>query len=373
MDKQSTVKCRESNFDILRVISAIAVIVIHITAIYRSALISGDSFGNYHTDSLLAILLYDTLTRFAVPCFMMLSGAFLLADDRNMNFKYFYKKSLKNVVIQMVIFSLVFLGYFEFKNLYSVITEGGGFSKLLIPVVNTLMGRPCSHMWYLYTLTGIYLLIPFVLKIKNSISEKAFGMISLIYFVVAVLSGWTSSFRLEWGIGKVACYLGFVLVGYQLRNICSVKNNLQGILLVIAGFLSQLLLVYVQYRHILGGITEENEKFSLTSYFNPVVAFASVLIFAGFSKLNIKNCRLGNLPKLTFYIYILHMLVIDAVNAAVFKIFGFLPKAEIFIPISLAIVFILSYILALLYNKIWNIADRKLSITDKACKLLKLN
>lgn len=369
--KQNTLKNREGNYDLLRIISTIAVIVVHVSSTYKAALYSGDRFGDFHTDSMIAIVLYNMLTRFCVPCFLMISGAFLLSDDRNADFKYFYRKSFRSVIMQTMIFSFVFLAYNELVEALKYIN--GEPSELFKPVLNLLIGQPGYHLWYVYTLAGIYVIIPLILRLKNCVSEKTFQKISWIYLIVATASGWTSTFKLEWGISKVACYVGFIFAGYQLKKLSLKKNNLQGALLIASGLLSQLIIAYVQYLHVLEGINEPDEKISLISSLNPIIVLGSVLIFAGFSKLDVKKCRFGNLPRLTLYIYMFHIMVWDVLRALYYKFMGCLPKAEIFIPISTAVIFIVSYVLAFVYDKVWKAFDKRFSITDKACRLLRLN
>ena len=77
-------RVREQNYDMLRVISMICITLIHI----------GDDYGVYilaeepgYFFSLGNICL--TLTTFAVPCFLMISGAFILPDSENKDFKLF--------------------------------------------------------------------------------------------------------------------------------------------------------------------------------------------------------------------------------------------------------------------------------------------
>lgn len=320
------IKIRESNYDLLRVFSAIAVIVIHVSGYFTESLLNGSAV---YMDSVCTLVLYNTLSRFAVPCFMMLSGAFLLADDRNADYKYFYRKSFKGIGIQIIIFLFVFFAYSEIVALHGVITNGNRFTELIKPVVSLFKGDLNYHLWYLYTLTGVYILLPMLVRYKNSIGEKTFGIVSWIYLVVAVFSGWTSTFKIEWGIAKVVCYLGFVFVGYWLRKNIVKKNNFHGVLLIITGLLSQLIMAFAQYRYILAGASKTEQKYSLVGNFNPIIVLASVLIFAGFSKLDMKKCRLGNLPKLTFYIYIFHASVLSLVIFVSNKIFGSISNLEI--------------------------------------------
>lgn len=101
-------KCREDNYDLLRVICTIAVIVIHVSGIYKNAISYENVFGYLIEKNIVVILLYNTLSRFAVPCFVMLSGAFLLSDNRNGEYRTFYRKTVKNIIIPTLVFTVIY-------------------------------------------------------------------------------------------------------------------------------------------------------------------------------------------------------------------------------------------------------------------------
>lgn len=363
--KQNALIKRECNYDLLRIICTVAVVTIHMSATYVEAVLSGKEISDCSTASIITMVLYHSLSRFAVPCFVMLTGAFLLDNDKNAEFKGFYKKSFKNVFVHVIIISLMFFAYSEIAAVLQFVKDGSSFSTLVEPVISLLKGKPWYHMWYMYMLLGVYAVVPVLILLKNKISEKSFAAVSWIYLIIAMLSGWASSFKFEWNVAKVACYIGFILVGYQIRKSSYNKNNVQAIILILVGFMSQLGAAYFHYRQIVNGINDSDAKFSAIGNFNPIIVFSSVLIFAGFSKLDMKAVHFGNLPKLTFYIYLLHPAVRIVWDALVDKIFGALPKAEYFIPLSIVMVFILSYLLSLIYNAIWQKFNNKTQFIDK--------
>lgn len=95
-----------NNYDLLRIISSIDVIFIHVSSDYVSWLSGGKVYGKkmiYNAGAVLTFLL-GTLSRFAVPCFVMFSDAFILSDSHNAEKKNFYNKSVKNTVITTMVF-----------------------------------------------------------------------------------------------------------------------------------------------------------------------------------------------------------------------------------------------------------------------------
>ena len=78
----------------------------------------------------------------------------------------------------------------------------------------------------MYTLLGIYILIPVVIRLKMDIGDKAFAKLSWIYFLIAIASGLSTTSLLCWGLPSVVMFLGYVLIGYQIRKKTKSKNLL---------------------------------------------------------------------------------------------------------------------------------------------------
>ena len=157
-------KTRESNFDLLRIISAFAVIMLHISY-WLLRFDEKEVFTNCHFPT----LFMTTITRFAVPCFFMLSGAFILADNRNIDHKYFYKKSIKNIGITGALFCMFYVLYRIAKLMISSFLHKKDIdiiiSEIISIIKSLIVGNPFGHLWYLFTLAGLYLAAPFVIRL----------------------------------------------------------------------------------------------------------------------------------------------------------------------------------------------------------------
>ena len=103
---------RENNYDLLRIVSTIAVISIHVSSTYWRMAVKFDSCTEREMSNILVACLYYACSSFAVPCFVMLSGAFILDDERNSNFKYFYKKIFIKLGIPTLAFSFLYFMYY---------------------------------------------------------------------------------------------------------------------------------------------------------------------------------------------------------------------------------------------------------------------
>ena len=124
-------KKRETNYDLLRIISTFAVILIHVNA---TVLNSGEQHQGYEN---IVMNIINIVTRFSVPCFVMLSGAFLLSNPKNKNYKYFYAKTFYNVGIPFLIALIILLGISILKQ----IVIG---ANPLDPAINAIKGKFCN-------------------------------------------------------------------------------------------------------------------------------------------------------------------------------------------------------------------------------------
>lgn len=66
---------RITKYDILRVIACFSIVLLHVSASYWSVVY-------VHSKEFLIMTIYNSLTRFAVPVFFMLSGLFLVSPQK---------------------------------------------------------------------------------------------------------------------------------------------------------------------------------------------------------------------------------------------------------------------------------------------------
>lgn len=225
---------REYNYDLLRVVSMIAVIMIHVSDSWIRNHLAYVSAGGSAEELLypMRTCIYNAISRFAVPCFIMLTGAFVLSDSRTGNYKEFYQKKLKKIGVPTIIFSVLYILY---RIPFCFFGESAGMKNLLLIIKDIIVGSPFYHMWYLYMLIGIYCLAPIVVRFKDSIKYETFRKIVFIFLILGSLSRWTTeNVRLNWDIGQSFEYLGYFMVGYVLRKDLQ-KNTGKGILLIIGG------------------------------------------------------------------------------------------------------------------------------------------
>lgn len=93
-----------------------------------------------------------------VPVFMMITG-YLLLQKKVLDYKSIWKY-FKRIAIVLLLFGFVF-SYMEVYFVSHTISLEG----LCKAFINVIEGHTWAHMWYLYVLLGIYLVLPVLHKI----------------------------------------------------------------------------------------------------------------------------------------------------------------------------------------------------------------
>ncbi len=245
----------------LRIISTFAVVLIHVNANVADS--NNISFVGFNFCSLINII-----TRFSVLCFVMLSGAFILNNEKNADYKHFYAKSFYKIGIPLIIFSFLMLIISE----VSAIMKGTGY----IESVLSLLKGNFNNYWFMFMLVGLYFLVPIIIRIKNTISKKCYTIGSFVWLFVAMISQLTSTYSVSWAFGIIFSFVGYFLVGNVIyENMSRIK--FKGLYFIFAIISYVLLFVY-------RGITGFS-RFSIDAYsnwFSPLIIIASICVFIAF-------------------------------------------------------------------------------------------
>jgi surface polysaccharide O-acyltransferase-like enzyme len=199
-------------FDLLRTVAIFFVVIIHCTAAHFETL-------SPESRSWLVANLFESISRWAVPVFIMISGALLLGKKRDLS--TFFKKNVLKIAIILVSWNFI----------YGVVSLING-SSLSDFIYNVIAGH--YHLWFLYMLLGLYILTPYIRRfLKDSERLELFLLISFIFGialpelvdVMAALSPRLTSVRsglehaLELiGFGRLLGYSFYFVLGYYLHR-----------------------------------------------------------------------------------------------------------------------------------------------------------
>lgn len=297
-------KQREANYDLLRILACAGVVLVHVSAIFAETFIwdLADGLPGNHP---FYTLMYNSAGRFAVPVFLMLTGAFVLGDARTADYRAFYKNSLKKIGIPyllIVLISCLYNAWIAYRVEYT------GMAGIFGPLIR---GVPFYHLWYMSVLFIIYLFLPWIERMRMKLSPRGFAVFSTVWLLAG--NTWlylAEPVTMHWNPWEALCYTGYVLMGYVLRT--TVRRDSRGWLLVLAGIVLELWLGYQVYTGIRHGLDRELLEQRWLLAYTPGITVSSLLVFSGFGMIHI-NRDFRNLSMYSYPVFLVHALVLDLV------------------------------------------------------------
>ncbi len=323
---------RKVAFDYLRILASFGVMILHLCAQYWK-------FINVYSREWQIFNFYDSIVRWTVPVFVMISGALFL--NRIISLKTLYLHNIIRLVIAYIVWSF----------LYSALN---GYNFIEHKIM-WLTGH--YHMWFILVSIGIYISIP-ILKVlvENKLTTCYFLMISLLVaYVLPSIFLLVKDFGTQW-MNNVALviqdimsdmnmqimmgYTSYFVLGYVLSKVHLSKHiRILIYCLGLCGFLSTILLsLLASYK--------KGEPVSYYGNFTINVLLESIAVFTAFQYLHFNNEGINKLAtilsKYSFGAYLVHALIIEKLDT-VFKIntLSFYPGLSV--PILGFFVFVISY------------------------------
>jgi surface polysaccharide O-acyltransferase-like enzyme len=188
------------------VIALFAVIVLHTASPllmdYRKA-----PLGNW-----LVADFYNALVRFAVPVFVMITGALLL--HREYELTDFLKRRFTRILWPFLFWSLVYIAYSWYNEDIAFTSDAWANIHL---VLHQLKYGAFYHLWYVYMLLGLYLFIPVISKFVRNATEKEIIYFLLVWFVIMLFSQpYLSRFEPQIDVHNFTGYLGYLVLGHYI-------------------------------------------------------------------------------------------------------------------------------------------------------------
>lgn len=185
----------------LRVICTFLVVVLHVSSMYTNIFYQEWQIAN----------MVNTLTRFAVPCFLMITGFLLLGKP--IDIKEFFKKRFSRIVIPFVVWGIIYiilkLGrtyYYNHNSVDSLISMG----------MNLLYNGPTFHLWYIYMLIGLYLFIPIINVFICNASKNLIVYFLLFWAISLLIQPILIRENIDFKLTYFSGYIGYLILGYYL-------------------------------------------------------------------------------------------------------------------------------------------------------------
>ncbi len=331
-------------FDILRIFAVSAVIFIHVAA-QKWYSVKVGSFEWIVFD------VYDSVMRWAVPSFVMISGALFLSRDRGI--KYIFKNHFLRMITAFCFWSAVYIGTDIW--LGGKYTHDNGITQFI---------KGHYHLWYIFVIAGIYLLVPLLKKITES--EKLTKYLLILSFafsiVVPTLSS-SLSFLNEIWYGRLRMltsnadmvmlrgYIFYFVLGFYLKNkdFSKIQRRIIYALGILGAACTIALSIHTSlYRN--KSMTAFLDNFMLNNFLESLGIFVFFKYNAGKKEISLKKEKIIlKLSKYSFGIYLCHPIALEFMQKKLeFTTLSLNPLISV--PLIFAITFAVSLTVSALLN-----------------------
>lgn len=349
--KVDMMKCNRKNsletdrivyFDYLRVFATFSVMILHISAQnWYTTDVNGFEWQVFN--------FFDSIVRWAVPVFVMISGSLFL--NRNISLKKMYSRYILRMVIAFVVWSAI----------YAIFMDGTIASRLSAFV------QGHYHMWFILMMVGIYMSVPLIKALVGSnLRIKYFSFLALIFaFLFPELFTLMNDFGSELVIKTsnvikqdinvmnmhiVLGYVSYFILGFYLD-----KKELSRRWRIVIYAFGILGFVFTIVMTLIVALKIENYCTNYYGYFNINILLEAVAVFTLFKYGKYENDKLNifiqKLLKYSFGAYLIHALVIEWLDKKVGL--NTLSFNAVLAVISISIiVFVVAFMVSALLNRI---------------------
>lgn len=347
-------KVRQSNFELMRIISMFMIIVWHI-------FLYGVNMDTAAPNIKLMFDFFRSILVVHVNSFILVSGYFLT----NSSFKMSKLLKLNNAVIfyKVIIFLIfIFLGIAEIDS---------------VSILRNIFPLDLENYWFIRIYMIMYIFSPFYNIFINSISQKTHKKIILIMFCIFSL---ISTFTNQEAIGNNTVNYGYSIVSFTFLYFIGAyfrknsidntyfgkkySNSFKQLLFIILFFV---LALFNYSLHITSIQFLNHEKLmayigkiiyiSFNQYDNPIVLLQSICYFFIFYYMNFSNKFINIVSKTVFGIYLIHENVFIRNNMySLFKFPEFSVSKNVFVHIfgAALIIFVFGFIIDFIRQTLFN-------------------
>ena len=348
----NTISHRQYHLDYLRVFASVAIILLHVTAQnMRYVELAGTEWNIYN--------ICNSASRWAVPVFVMMSGALFL--PREIPTKTLYKKYISRMAIAYVVWS----AFYAVADPIGNILFTDGFRLTFIDIVGRFISG-AVHLWFLPMIIGLYMCFPLIKQLTNNNKLiKYFLLLSLIFCFIktqfelvtnCLLSGNTqiifgniNALFKDFNINLVVGFVAYFILGFYLNKTEFSKK--QRTIIYILGVVGLILTI------ILNLFASKNAGISTEAFYNATslnVLLMAVAVFVWF-RYNAKgteklNKIIVHLSKYSFGAFLVHIFILMVLMALGIQTTSFHPVLSV--PSITLFTAVASYLISWILNKI---------------------
>ena len=328
------------NYDVLNILAIIAVIFLHHNGLVHT----------YSTDrNWKTALIFETIFYWAVPVFIMLSGANLMNYRKKYDTKTFFKKRVMKVVIPFIFWSV-------FQIIWKVNLGRLTLEYNIKNIINIIFTNQQETTYYfIFIILGIYLTMPVLSLLTEKKNRKMLWYIVLIMFITKSVLPVTLDLLGIYYNSNLSIffdgYLIFVILGYLLSTMKMEKKN--RIIIYILGIISCFIRYFGTFILSTKNGVLDKTFFGYTQFHSVFLAVA-VFIFIkqiDFEKI-IKQEKIKKIlikvSSCSFGVYLIHLIV----KSCEVKLFGINELSIWWRTVGVFLTYIISLLAVLIMKKI---------------------
>ncbi len=336
---------RDVALDLLRVAAIFLVLWQHASEYYY---IGPNLSVIYENCGLLAWL--NSLSRICVPLFVMISGYFLLPMKTDT--PTFFRRRFSRIMFPWLFWCVAYAVYF-------VITRGDSVGTFLGNICRIPLnwGVEVGHLWFVYMLAGIYLLVPIISPWLSSCSKRELSMYLALWALTTLLpyihhAGVSLWGEATWNVSPTFYYftgfVGYFILGHYVRRY-GVPSALISVVLLVGAYLFTAL-DFIHFNTFAKDAVELEIPWDFCSLNVALMTFA---VFSLLSKVRINPEKrvarlITSVSECSFAIYLAHIMVLNLFH----DLFDGKMSVGAAVPAITVCTFVVTYLIVLVLAKL---------------------
>ena len=277
---------RNNRLSYIRATACIGIVFLH--AYTMCSMVFDDRLSGVNR---IIINMVPYLMMWAVPCFVMVTGALLLDKKRELSIKKVLTKYIPRVLIVLVLFNILFQLLDIWMN-----KENFSFSFIGTAIKKIYTGTGWAHLWYLYLLVGLYLFMPFYKKIADNMKTSEIGFqigVYIVFISIIPIINDISGIKAGFYLVVNSIFPAYLFMGHL---IVSRKWNIPCIIYIAGVLIGTALIVILTYI----SISTDNKELSgtLTKYLGAYSFLPVILLSVGlFGLAGVDRGQIGSVEK----------------------------------------------------------------------------
>ena len=192
----------------MRVLACVGIVILH------TVFAANEYFaGSVSAGENMASRMVENNMMWAVPVFVMVTGVLQLDPAKPLTLRKLYGRYVLRILIALIACCLVF-------RIFDMIMDGEAFTPagVLQAFTELITARCWGHLWYLYLLIGLYVLLPFYRKLTEHCTDQELLYLCGAYLLFVSIIPMIEGFGIHVGfyISESIIYPLYLFLGYMI-------------------------------------------------------------------------------------------------------------------------------------------------------------